>query len=124
MEGNHLRRWPGLLFVSSLMVVGCRGQRSDHQALERALRARYSSTATFQVGFLRDSTHLLIHIVDDSSSESAFTTKAREIARFAMGKYERAARLDSITVVEGEMVSPNSHFRIRQQLQLAATDAR
>lgn len=84
-------------------------QGSENQARERvaaALSDTLGKSAVPSVGFLNDRKHLQISLSAArfaESSDSAFATQARQIAKFALPRY--GGGLDSITVLDREPVS-------------------
>src|SRR5438046_10446738 len=83
--------------------------------LVAALQDSLGKDAQPEVAFQRDSTNLQIELAAApfaKLSDSAFTVRARDIARFALARYEKAGELDSITVLDRDVVSRGA-WRIR-----------
>jgi len=86
-------------------------QRADDPAREHlasALSDSLGRNAEPSVGFLKNSKHLQLSLSAArfaEYSDSAFARQAKEIAGFALRRYENASGLDSITVLDRELVS-------------------
>jgi len=84
---------------------------SENQARERvasALSDSLGKSAEPSVGFLNDRKHLQVSLSAArfaESSDSAFAEQAKQIAKFALGRYGDPGGLDSITVLDREPVS-------------------
>jgi hypothetical protein len=91
------------------LAAACLGPANSRERLAAALKERVGEAADPDVAFLKDSTHLLVNLATvafRTVPDSVLTVQARDIGRFALGHYERANELDSITVVYREAVSP------------------
>jgi hypothetical protein len=103
-----------LLFSSIITLVGCDRDRQAREKVADVIRSEFGTAANPRVGFLGDSTHLLIHVDTTpfaQMSDSAFGRRAREIASLAMREYPRAGELDSISV--GAIYAPIQSRRPR-----------
>ena len=97
------------LLIAAVALACTRG--SANQASERvasALSDTLGKSAEPSVGFLNSRKHLQISLSAArfaESSDSAFATQAKQIARFALARFGDAAQLDSVTVLDRERVS-------------------
>ena len=83
-------------------------RNSARENLLAALQDSLGKDAQPEVAFLRDSTNLQIELAAApfaNLSDSAFTDRARDIARFALTRYEKASELDSVTVLDRDVVT-------------------
>jgi hypothetical protein len=105
-----------LLLIAAIGLACTRG--SEDQAREHlasALSDTLGKSAEPSVGSLNNRNHLQVSLSAAhfaGSSDSAFAAQAREIAKFALARYENAPGLDSITVLDREPVS-NGVWRVR-----------
>jgi hypothetical protein len=114
-----------LLLVLAL-AVACRGPANSRERLASALKERLGEAANPDVGFFRDSTHLLVNLATvafRTVPESVLTVQARDIGRFAQHNYERASEVDSVTVVYREAVSPGLWY-VRHERTFPVGDLR
>ena len=93
------------------LATACVGPAKDEsrERVASALRERLGEAADPQVAFQRDSAHLLVRLATvafPTVSDSLLTVQARSIASFALGHYEKANQLDSVSVLYHEAVRP------------------
>lgn len=115
----------GLLLLLAV-AVACTGPGNSRERLASALKDRLGDAANPDVGFIRDSTHLLVNLATvafRSVPESALTVQARDIGRFALQHYERANDVDTVTVLYREKVS-SGFWYIRHERTFAVGDLR
>ena len=99
----------------TLVVMACSRQPSALTQSEAAVRSDVGEAAKTNVGFMHDSTHLLVQLQGAemaSVSDSAFPTRAQHIAQIALRSYPGSAHVDSVTVSVGEVLAPNMAFRV------------
>ena len=90
------------------LATACLGPANSRERLAAALKDRVGDLADPDVGFMRDSTHLLVNLATvafRTVPDSVLTVQAKAIGAFALRHYERANELDSITVLYREKVS-------------------
>jgi len=90
------------------LAAACLGPANSRERLAAALKDRVGEAADPDVGFMRDSTHLLVNLATvafRTVPDSALTVQARDIGAFALRHYERADEVDSVTVLYREKVS-------------------
>lgn len=119
--------------LSHLLLIAAVGlacsQGSDDRARERltsALSDSLGKNADPSVGFVNNRKHLQVSLSAArfaESSDSAFAAQAREIAKFALERYENARGLDSVTVLDREPVS-NGVWRMRHMRTFPVDDLR
>ena len=96
------------LLLLLALAAACLGPANSRERLASALKDRVGEAADPDVGFMRDSTHLLVNLATvafRTVSDSVLTVQARDIGAFALRQYERANELDSVTVLYREKVS-------------------
>jgi hypothetical protein len=106
------RQW--LLLLA--LAAGCAGPVDARDRLAFALSDSLGKAADPHVAFQNDSTHLVVELADSVFSavpESALTRQARDIGGLALRRYERAAELDSVTVLYRDSVTQGV-WRIRR----------
>jgi hypothetical protein len=101
------------LFAFCLAAVACHPNAPDSDARARlatVLRDSLGGIADPNVGFISDGGHRESHLYvtfDTSAapnvSESLFERRARDLARFAVRHYDKASKLDSVTVATREL---------------------
>jgi len=92
-----------------LLATACAGSAQDASCkhVARTLSNALGEAADPQIGFQRDSTHLLVLLLTvafPTVSEAELTMQARRIATTALHNYDEADQLDSVTVVYQEPV--------------------
>ena len=90
------------------LAAACLGPANSRERLASALKDRVGEAADPDVGFMRDSTHLLVNLATvafRTVPDSVLTVQARDIGAFALRHYERANEVDSVTVLYREKVS-------------------
>lgn len=102
---------PGIL----VCLLSCSTPRDPVlSGLERAIRAELGTAHQVRVGYLRDSTGLLIDFdaaaLPDTQA-ATFARLARAVARAAVQRYPKAATLESVEVSAGEFFGTGS-FRV------------
>ena len=91
------------------LAAACTWPTTSRERLASALRERVGELADPDVGFMKDSTHLLVNLATvafRTVPDSVLTVQAKDIGAFALRHYERANELDSVTVLYREKVSP------------------
>jgi hypothetical protein len=101
--------WNQWLLVLAF-ATACLGSTRDdsRQRVASALRDTLGKAADPQVAFMNNSRHLLIQLSTAAfvnASDSTFAQQAKDIARFAFRRYEKASGLDSITVLDRNSVA-------------------
>ena len=97
-----------VLFLSTIVAASACEQDSTHHARQRVaslLREQLGDAADPQIGFMRDSTHLLVDLSTAAFPvlvDSMLTKRARGFAVTALKNYEMSKSLDSITVTYNE----------------------
>lgn len=109
-------RWLSLLLG---VLPACSSPAPDRsrERVAAALRDTLGTAADPQVAFRRAPTHLLIHLdstVFAGLPDSAFASQARKIAYFALRQYDRRAEVDSVTVLEREVLAAGQVMRDRR----------
>jgi|ERR1043166_718292 hypothetical protein len=117
-----------LRFASALAVTAaaCTSHPGAQAALRRTLESHYAQTRV-NVSFMRNSSHLNL-LLDGSpfrqTPDSELTSKALDLARFALAAYSSAAQLESLTVRfvrfvpragESYCFARSTTFRVRSQ---------
>src|SRR3979409_2112254 len=90
------------------LAAACLGPTNSRERLPSALNTRVGEAADPDVGFMRDSTHLLVNLATvafRTVPDSVLTVQAKGVGAFALRHYERANEVDSVTVVYREKVS-------------------
>ena len=112
------------LLTLAAMASSCQSARDRSAA---AVRAELGDSTQPSVAFLRDSTHLAVHLKASALaalSDSAFGTQARHVAQVALQAYPGAASVDSVSVLAGEEAVPDFAFRIVRSRTFASRDLR
>lgn len=110
-------RYQSLLLLA--VATACAGSAASNsrERVESALRDTYGDASDPNVAFQRDSTHLLVQVATaafPTVSETHLTEDAKGIGSFALRHYDRAAEVDSVTVVYREAAGTGMWF-IRHQ---------
>ena len=87
--------------MAGAFLIGCDGDARARDHVASVVSSELGEALNPRVAFMRDSTHLLVHIdatTVASLSDSAFEVVARNIASLAVREYSRVEALDSITV--------------------------
>jgi hypothetical protein len=87
-------------------MKGAEDRARDH--LASALSDSLGRNADPSVGFLKNSRHLQLSLAAArfaKSSDSVFAGEAKQIAGFALRRYENSGGLDSITVLDRDPVA-------------------
>lgn len=92
-----------------VVVLACKQQppEDSRERLAIALSDSMGRVSDAHVAFLRDSTHLLIELSGPEfygMPDSMFPTVANDIARFGLRHYDKADRLDSVSVLDRDSV--------------------
>lgn len=93
------------MLLIAAVVLACTRAPNDlaREHLTAALSDTLGKRAEPSVGFYHDPRHLQVSLSAarfPDSTETAFATEAREIAKFALARYENARSLDSITILD------------------------
>jgi hypothetical protein len=115
----------------ALAVVACLVSCSSApdpalSAIRQAVGARLGSAAVVNVGFLRDSTGLLIDFRMSAlpdTQDATFARIAREVATVAVSHYAKRATLEVVMVSAGEVLA-RGVFRAEHQRTFTAADLR
>ena len=98
------------LLLAAIGLACTRGSETEaREGVTAALSDTLGKSAEPSVGFLDNRQHLQVSLSAagfPGVSDSAFTAQAKQIARFTLVHYDDAAGLDSITVLDRELVSP------------------
>jgi hypothetical protein len=109
-------------------ILGCmlacsESRHPELAAMEKAVRAEIGSPGKPLVGYLRDSTALLIDFdatVLPDTQAATFVRMARAVALAAVRHYPNAAALESVMVSAGEPIGSRSYRVLRQRIFTAA----
>ena len=101
-------------------VLGCSEPRDPMlTAMEAAVRANIGASARPVVGYLHDSTNLLIDFdaaVLHDTLAAAFERTARAVAVAALDAYPRAAAVETVMVSAGQPIGERSLRVLRQRI--------
>ena len=115
------------LLIAALGLACTRGSEDEtRERVTTALSDTLGKSAEPSVGFLNNRKHLQLSLSAArfaESSDSSFGAQAKQIARFALARYDNAAGLDSITVLDREPVS-DGVWRIRRMHSFAVGELR
>ena len=112
---------PGIL--GCLVACGSSARDPALAAVESAVRAQVGTAAVVNVGYLRDSTGLLIDIKETAlpdTGEATFARVAREVATVAVRRFAKRATLDIVMVSAGEVLGRGVFRAVRQRTFTAA----
>ena len=117
-----------LLSVVSILLwaTACNKSPDPRDKLTSTLRDSVNADANPQVGYLRDSAHLLINFDTTAfadRSDSAFALKAKDIANFALRHYANPQQLDSLTITARYPTSPGV-WRVTNERTFAVSELR
>ena len=108
------------------LAAACLKPANSRERLASELKDSLGEAANPDVGFMKDSTHLLVNLATvafRTVPESVLTVQARDIGRFALRHYERATEVDSVTVLYREAVSPGFWY-VRHERTFPAGELR
>jgi len=91
--------------------------------VESAVRAQVGTAAVVDVGYLRDSTGLLIDIKETAlpdTGEATFARVAHEVATVAVRRFAKRATLDIVMVSSGEVLGRGVFRAVHQRTFTAA----
>jgi len=105
-------------------LLACSSPRDPAlDAVEKAVRAQIGATAVVNVGYLRDSTGLLIDFKAAAlpdTDDATFARTAREVATVAVQQYTKRAALEVVMVSAGEVLGRGVFRTLRQRTFTAA----
>jgi len=117
---------PRTLLAQAILagLLACSSPRDPAlDAVEKAVRAQLGATAVVNVGYLRDSTGLLIDFRAEAltdTSDATFARTARAVATTAVQQYTKRAALEVVMVSAGEVLGRGVYRALRQRTFTAA----